>query len=145
MFSTSFNSLKNLSDKQNKKKTNNFEQNIIENHPENVENMLMSLSDLKEESNDKSSGNISITYSKILSSFIDIKNEINVDQIIPIKNSKNTELLVQINALQCLFTWKIESKSRNIISFIKNKYGDYNLDISVPEFTFVRWVFLNKY
>lgn len=93
---------------------------------------------INEESNDNSSGNIIITNSKISSSsFGDIKNKSNMEQI-PIQNSKNTKLLVQINALQCLFTWKIESKSQNIISYIKNKYGDYNLDISLPEFTFVR-------
>lgn len=94
--------------------------------------------DLKKESNNNSSENISITNSKISSSsLVGIENKTNMEQI-PIENSKNTKLLVKINAMQCLFTWKIESKSQNIISYIKNKYGDYNLDISLPEFTFAR-------
>lgn len=45
----------------------------------------------------------------------------------------------QIESLQSLFTWKLKShRELDIVTHIKNKYGDYNLDISIPEFTFVR-------
>jgi len=63
-------------------------------------------------------------------------------QIYVSDHKKKTILSTQIQSLQCLFTWK-SSKSKftnkqNIIAYIKNKYGDYNLDISILEFTFVR-------
>lgn len=46
----------------------------------------------------------------------------------------------QINSLQCLFTWNLKPNTKkNIISQIKNEYGDYNLNISSPEFTFERF------
>lgn len=50
----------------------------------------------------------------------------------------------QINTLQCLFTWNIKSNNRkNIIGLIKHTYGEYNLDISKPEFTFQRYIIFN--
>jgi len=53
--------------------------------------------------------------------------------------TKETQLLNQIKSLHCLFTWNLKSqKKQDIITHIKNKYGNYNLDISVSEFTFVR-------
>jgi len=46
----------------------------------------------------------------------------------------------QINSsLQCLFTWNIKSKSKkNLILYIRNKYGEYNLNITSTEFTLER-------
>lgn len=51
----------------------------------------------------------------------------------------NIVLSTQIQSLHCLFTWKsVSQNKRDIITYIKNKYGDKNLDISIPEFTFAR-------
>lgn len=45
----------------------------------------------------------------------------------------------QISNLQCLFTWKLRPNNRkNIILMIQKKYGEYNLNISLPEFTLER-------
>lgn len=50
----------------------------------------------------------------------------------------------QISDLQCPFMWNIKpNKNRNIILSIQNKNGEYNLNISLPEFTFERY--LHKY
>ncbi|XP_022166150.1 uncharacterized protein LOC111030787 [Myzus persicae] len=54
----------------------------------------------------------------------------------------NTEgILNQINDLQCLFTWNIiPNKKKNLILWIWNKYGEYNLNISSSEFTLERFI-----
>ncbi|VVC40332.1 Hypothetical protein CINCED_3A016949 [Cinara cedri] len=54
-------------------------------------------------------------------------------------NPINKQKMNQINALRCLFTWNIVSK-KDMITSIKKKYGDYNLDISQPIFTFERYI-----
>lgn len=54
-----------------------------------------------------------------------------------IKNKDNT--LDRINSLQCLFTWNLKSIKRNITEQILNTYGEYNLDISSPEFSLKRY------
>ncbi|CAI6350759.1 unnamed protein product [Macrosiphum euphorbiae] len=57
------------------------------------------------------------------------------------ENSKKTNTANKINSLQCLFTWNIKSNDKkNMILLIHNKYGEYNLNISSPEFTFERYV-----
>ncbi|CAI6352357.1 unnamed protein product [Macrosiphum euphorbiae] len=49
--------------------------------------------------------------------------------------------LNQINSLQCLFTWKIKSKrKKDLILYIRNKYGEYNLNITSTEFTLERFI-----
>lgn len=52
----------------------------------------------------------------------------------------NKKIIIdQINNLQCPFTWNIKSICKiKTISLIQKKYGEYNLNISVPEFTFER-------
>lgn len=46
-----------------------------------------------------------------------------------------------INSMQCLFTWNLQTShsKKDMISHIKKKYGNYNLDISLPVFTFERY------
>jgi len=57
------------------------------------------------------------------------------------ENSKKTNTANKINSLQCLFTWNIKSNDeKNMILLIHNKYGEYNLNISSPEFTFERYI-----
>lgn len=66
------------------------------------------------------------------SSTVRIDRQISVD-------SQNIDLRNQIESLQCLFTWGVKSQgNQDMITCIKNKYGDVNLDISLPVFTFVR-------
>lgn len=49
------------------------------------------------------------------------------------------KIINQINSLQCLFTWQLKPNcNKNMILWIENRYGDYNLNISLPEFTFER-------
>lgn len=56
-----------------------------------------------------------------------------------VKDPNNKIFIDQINNLQCPFTWNIKSVGKNkTISLIQNKYGEYNLNISLPEFTFER-------
>lgn len=57
------------------------------------------------------------------------------------KDHNTKKLINQINNLQCLFTWNINSNGKkNIVLWIWNKYGEYNLNISSPEFTLERYV-----
>lgn len=44
----------------------------------------------------------------------------------------------KINSLQCPFTWNLKSNNRKLISFVQNKFGEYNLDITSVEFSFER-------
>lgn len=50
-------------------------------------------------------------------------------------------IIDQINLMNCLFTWNLQTSyaKKDIISHIKKKYGNYNLDISLPVFTFERY------
>lgn len=64
-------------------------------------------------------------------------NTVGVDTLI--SNFQNINIKYQIQSLQCLFTWQVKSQgNQDMITCIKNKYGDANLDISLPEFTFVK-------
>lgn len=70
---------------------------------------------------------------------IEQNNIFKVDKQISVTNSKNIDMLNRIKSLQCLFTWEVKSQNnQDMITYIKNKYGDVNLDISLPEFTFTR-------
>lgn len=50
----------------------------------------------------------------------------------------------EIGSLNCLFTWNLPHETYNLkkdmIAHIKNKYGNYNMDISQPVFTFERYL-----
>lgn len=50
-------------------------------------------------------------------------------------------ILDQINSMHCLFTWNLQTSNskKDIISHVKRKYGNYNLDISLSVFTFERY------
>lgn len=54
----------------------------------------------------------------------------------------NKKYADRMNSLNCLFTWDLHSSTSNkdIIAHIKRKYGDYNLDITRPVFTFERYI-----
>lgn len=82
----------------------------------------------------------------------ELKSEINSDEETvqdPVENTikepvedrtekNDTNIAKEMNSLECIFTWKLKSYKRNIISRILNEYGDYNLDISLPEFSLKR-------
>lgn len=75
--------------------------------------------------------------------FDDSKSEISsIEEKAPLlqeTDSANKKIINQINSLQCLFTWNIKpNNNKNIILKIQKKYGEYNLNISSPEFTFPR-------
>lgn len=147
MFSSMLKLLVTASNKQNK---NNREskQNTIENTRQNID-VLKLLNEIKD---DDSTENIVVSNvvssdisTKHLSIDSDLVSSVNDTKIIgnknktPVEHTKDTQLLNQIKSLHCLFTWNLKSqKKKDIITHIKNKYGNYNLDISVSEFTFVR-------
>jgi len=148
MFSSMFKSLVNVSNKQNK---NNSEskQNSIEHTRQNIDNVFKLLNEIED---DNSTKNIVVSKvvpleinTKDLSVGSDLVNNINDSKSIentkqvPVEQTTETQLLNQIESLHCLFTWNLKTKKKqDIITHIKNKYGNYNLDISVTEFTFVR-------
>jgi len=57
-----------------------------------------------------------------------------------VKDPNTKRIVNQINNLQCLFTWNIKpNDKKNVILWIWNKYGEYNLNISSSEFTLERY------
>lgn len=63
-------------------------------------------------------------------------------------DSKGSQLLDnkqinEINSLNCLFMWNLphETLKKDMIIYIQNKYGNYNMDISQPVFTFERYLY----
>jgi len=147
MFSSMFKSLVTVSNKQNK---NNSESkpNSIEHTRQNID-VLKLLNELKDDDStenivasnavplDISTNGLSI-HSDLVNSVNDTKS-IGKKKQIPVEHTKETQLLNQIKSLHCLFTWNLKpQKKQDFVTHIKNKYGNYNLDISVSEFTFVR-------
>ncbi|CAH1733057.1 unnamed protein product [Aphis gossypii] len=65
------------------------------------------------------------------------KNQIGVTTI---KDRDMKKIVNKMNHLQCLFTWNVKSKNKNLILHIQNKYGEYNLNISSSEFTLERFI-----
>lgn len=59
------------------------------------------------------------------------------------KNHFDKTSLDQINSLNCLFTWNLQTSTskKDLISLLRKKYGNYNLDIGLPFFTFERYNF----
>lgn len=149
MFSTMLKSLVAVSHKQN---NNNSEskQNSIEHTRTQSDYVFKLLNEIKD---DNSPENIvvpnvvplDITTNGLLIDS-DLVNSVNHNKNIGEKNqipiephTKEPQLLDQIKSLHCLFTWNLKrQKKQDIITHIENKYGSYNLDISVSEFTFVR-------
>ncbi|XP_027854457.1 uncharacterized protein LOC114133034 [Aphis gossypii] len=94
---------------------------IIDNHPEHL--------------ND----NASVEY------FDDTKSEVssigeNQIDVATIEDPNIKKTVNRINSLQCLFTWNVKSKKKNFILHIRNKYGEYNLNLSLSEFTLERFI-----
>jgi len=92
---------------------------IVDNHPEHL--------------ND----NASVEY------FDDTKSEVssigeNQIDVATIEDPGIKKTVNRINSLQCLFTWNVKPKKKNLILHIRNKYGEYNLNISSSEFTLKR-------
>jgi len=140
-----FKSLVNISNKQNDNNSES-EQNLIEHARQNIDNVLKSLNEIKY---DDSTKNIDV--SKVVPLDLSTKDvSIGSDLVcstksvgnkkqLPVEHTKETQLLNQIESLHCLFTWNLKpQKEQDVITHIKKKYGDYNLDTSVSEFTFVR-------
>lgn len=47
----------------------------------------------------------------------------------------------KMRSLSCLFTWDLGKPDKDIIARVSRKYGNYNLDVSVPAFTFDRCLY----
>lgn len=64
-----------------------------------------------------------------------------------VQTTTNNNILDKINTLHCLFTWNLQTSppKKDLISHIKRKYGNYNLDISLPVFTFERYYICSIY
>jgi len=79
-----------------------------------------------------------------IDNFDDTKSEVssigeNQSAVVTTEDPNKKRTLNQINSLQCLFTWNIKSKKKkNLILSIRNKYGEYNLNITSSEFTLER-------
>jgi len=151
-----FKSLASISNKHDKKKCDNTERI-------KVDNVLTLLNDFNEGSYDDSARNVAAVDSDVSpvsistcfkelsvdnyhdGNFDDAKSKTNIigeNKRMQVDGHEKKNILssTQIQSLHCLFTWRSKSKSQNkrdIITYIKNKYGDH-LDISLPEFTFVR-------
>jgi len=130
-----FKSLVAISNKQNEIHSES-KQNTIEHNSQNID-VLKLLNEIKD---DDSTENIVV--SNVVPKHVSFGSDlvgIEIKNQIPIEDTKETQLLNQIKSLHCLFTWNLKlQKTQDIITHIKNKYGYYNLDISVSEFTFVR-------
>lgn len=163
MFASMFKSLFNKSDK--KKKDESKPDNFVKITRQDVENLLTNLDEIKVNSDNGGSSLTSkdsvIEAIEALSivdnnledpsddcradNFDDSKSDVSsIGEIKPVlveasddPNKKKT--INQINSLQCLFTWQLKPNyKKNMIFSVENKYGDYNLNISLPEFTFER-------
>ncbi|XP_050544972.1 uncharacterized protein LOC126907613 [Daktulosphaira vitifoliae] len=56
-------------------------------------------------------------------------------------NDFNTKKTVKINSLQCLFSWKLNrNTAHNIMKCIIDKYDNQTLNLSIPEFTFEKFI-----
>lgn len=164
MFASMFNSLFNKSENKTVIQKNELQSEITK---QNVEDILTELDELHESANIDSShlmskdnvieamdllsiNDINPEYLNddcFLNNFDDTKSEVssigeNKQESAEVEDPDMKKIVNKINSLQCLFTWKFKPKKKhNFISWIQNKYGEYNLDISSPEFTFERYIF----
>lgn len=164
MFASMFNSLFNKSENKTEIQKNELPTEITK---QDVEDMLTELDELHENADNDSSHSMSkdnvIEAMDLLSindirpeylnddcsvnNFDDTKSEVssigeNKQDSVEVEDPDLKKIINKINSLQCLFTWKFKPKRKhNFISWIRNKYGEYNLDISSPEFTFERYLF----
>lgn len=136
-YNTMFNSLVNTPNQKTKNQRQNLEPTKIEKTKQNVEPRCTPSEKTKGTPNDYSTSNklISDSNESLVFNFVQQK---------PSDDSfKKKELYDQVKSLHCLFTWNLVSHNKqNVLSYIQNKYGNNNIDISkcVPssKFTFVR-------
>lgn len=153
MFSSLFELFVKISNNQDEKKQNDdFGKKANKITLKNLDNMLMLLNEIKDDSSNNSIENIVPANPKISSvnknhledltidyDFNDTKSYMSIQSNSLVEDFFPKKILNQIESLQCLFTWKLKSqKEQDLVTHIQKKYGDTNLDISVPEFTFVR-------
>lgn len=95
-----------------------------------------------------------IVFNKHLNKLIDLSTEdwlnfisrsLYSDEQIIVKNYNllKKSILNKINSMDCLFTWDLPMPKKDLISHIKKKYGDSNLDIKAYptlDFTFERYL-----
>jgi len=164
MFASMFKSLLNKSVIDAKKETIVVKDETVLITRKDVEDMLTELDEFKDNSDDDDNCSVtkdSVTDAIELLSIVDCNPEYlndsasveNVDDtksevssigenqpaVTAVEDSNLKKTLNQINSLQCLFTWNIKSKNKkNLILNIRNKYGEYNLNITSSEFTLER-------
>lgn len=166
MFATMFKSLFDKSGKNLKIDKTEPEPEMVEITTQDVENMLTELNEMKNNSNNNTDNHCStskdVTEAIDLLSIADTNSELSYDDLVDhiddtvsevssigenqesakvAEDSAAIKIVNQINNLLCPFTWNIKpNKNKNIILAIQNKFGEYNLNISSPEFTFERYV-----
>lgn len=169
-----FKSLFDKSEKNPKIDKTESESEMVEITTQDVENLLIELNEIKNNSNNDTDNHCSlskdVTEAIDLLSIADTNSELSYDDLVD--NIDDTESEVssigennqesakvaedaaaiktvnQINNLLCPFTWNIKpNKNKNIILLLQNKFGEYNLNISSSEFTFERYVdnYIKKY
>jgi len=167
-----FKSLFQKSFRKDKKELNTKESDLVDITKKNVENMLISLNeinvDVKENLDTSVSRSVSLDNiidgiesmpfdnpeylndSASVDNFDDTKSEVssigeNQLATTTVEDSNIKKTLNQINSLECLFTWNIKpNNKKNVILWIWNNYGKYNLYISSSEFTLERYVSISK-
>lgn len=166
MFASMFNSLLNKSVIDAKKETIAVEAETVKITRKDVENLLTELEEIKD--NSDTDDNYSVTKDNVtdaiellsisddhpqclndsasIDNVDDIKSEVssigeNQLDISTIEDPDIKKIVNKINGLQCLFTWNIKSKNKkSLISCVRNKYGEYNLNITSSEFTLERFI-----
>jgi hypothetical protein len=164
MFASMFKTLQNKSEVKAKKESFAVESETVKITSKDVKNMLTELDEIKD--NSDNDDNCSVTKDDItdtiellsiidnrlehlndnasIENFDDTKSEAssigeNQIDIAKIEDPDIKKTVNQINSLQCLFTWNVKSKKKkNFILHIRNKYGEYNLNISSSDFTLER-------
>lgn len=156
MFSSMFNSLFNKS----KKTLKDIPIEVINVARQGAEKLLQEFEKSKVNDESHLTSNVDSTYNEVvcLSQTMSINedgdsinscSEIYDDSISEVSDEENSvtsssdddsqsEMQKKLNDLQCPFTWNLKSNKKNGIELIENKYGQYNLDISSPKFTFER-------
>jgi len=166
MFASMFKTLQNKSEVKAKKDLFAVESETVKITSKDVKNMLTELDEIKD--NSDNDDNCSVTKDDVtdaiellsvvdnrpehvndnasIENFDDTKSEVssigeNQIDIATIEDPDIKKTVNQINSLQCLFTWNVKSKKKkNFILHIRNKYGEYNLNISSSDFTLERFI-----
>lgn len=166
MFAAMFKSLFDKNKKNPKMDKKEPESEMVEITAKDVEDMLIELNEMKNNSSNDIDNHCSlsndVTEAIDLLSIVDTNSEISNDDFdnlddttsevssigeknqVPKKAAEDegaVKLVNQINNLLCPFTWNIKpNNNKNVILSVQNKFGEYNLNIISPEFTFERYV-----